>query len=72
MGNAKGVRTELARRFFESGEPETTRKMRDEGIDYILIPKTHKNDFPYVINREFYRTAAKQVFDDAMYEAYQL
>lgn len=72
LGYSYADRVNRAAEFFASSKSSDVARMRNEGIDYILIPKKPKSDYPYAVNEAFFRTALHRVYEDETVSVYSL
>ena len=57
-------RSAFVKEVFEATETGILRKAEGEGIDYLVVPKFKKADFPYAIDKDALRTLLPVVYED--------
>ncbi len=72
MGLDVSHRRELVRNFFESRSLTSLEDIRDAGIDYLAIPNSPRENFPYAVDRDFLDAALSTPYRDADITVYKL
>lgn len=72
MGYDSSQREEFVKEVFGAREISVLRKAREEEIDYIVIPKKEFADFRYKINRDFFSSHLKTVYQDKDVRVFKL
>lgn len=63
-GAAYPERAVIAKSIFEAKDFSDLKLLRTNAIDYLVVPKWKKDDFPYVVNMAFFRSNLDIVYED--------
>ncbi len=72
LGYSYTDRQQLAAELHAARNEDDIVKMRSLGIDYILIPKVPKADYPYFVNERLFRIALTRAYEDESVTVYSL
>ncbi len=72
MGYDTGERRKQVKQFFEADTMSVLDEARGEHIQYVLVPNTMMQDFPYSINQNFWNGTGLNVYRDESVSIYKL
>jgi len=72
MGYDYSLRREVVTRFYEADDLEIIGEIRDEEIDYVLLPTVKIDDFNYTVLSSFWQNNLELVYEDSQNIVYKL
>lgn len=72
MGYPISQRRSNAVKFFEARDASIFQEMKQERIDYVVIPLNPSSNFRYEVQRELFASNLEEVYSDAYVEVYKL